>query len=398
MTTVLTPSRRRFLQALGATAALPTITLPGFVTAADDAPKGGNILVLVELAGGNDGLNTVIPTRDPAYHALRPEIGLRRSNTLTLDRETGLHGSLREVAALWDQGDLQIVEGVGYPEPNRSHFRSIEIWNAGFGSASTTRQGWVSHAFDAEKVQNRDVDGLVLGGDMGPLRGPGRFSAMRDIEAFLESHVNLTASPHSVRPAAATSPLDHVLATYDSARITGDAIRQRLERSPSRRLSFPDSGLGAQLRTAARLLDAGVEVPVLKVVQDGYDTHEAQPDAHADLLRELSEALGAFARALQQIGLWDRVTVLTYSEFGRTARENASFGTDHGTAAPLFVLGGRVSGGLQGARPDLTRLVDDDLVHTTDYRQVYDGLLQDLWGIDVQFSGTQTTPVSILRP
>lgn len=374
-------SRRRFLNALGGTAALPLITLPGFVQAAGQSPRGSNILVLVELAGGNDGLNTVVPVTDAAYRGLRPSIGLGRDDVLRLDKDTGLHPAMRAMATLWDAGDLQIVEGVGYPNPNRSHFRSIEIWNAGMGASSTTQQGWVSSAFGQGRVPAQvDAEGLVLGGSMGPLHGPGRFSSIRDEERFAETLANLQSAPHQVRPGGG-SPLDHVLGTYDSAQITGETIANRLSSAASRALQFPDSALGNQLRSAARLLEAGVSVPVLKVVQGGYDTHDNQPDEHAYLLGELSEALGAFDKAMQEIGLWDQVTIVTYSEFGRTARENGSAGTDHGTAAPVFVLGGGVRGGFGGRRVSLDRLVDGDLQYTTDYRSLYAALLQGLWDI-----------------
>ena len=382
MTTRFSPARRRFLSALGTTtAALPLIALPGFVRAAGMSPGPGNILILVELAGGNDGLNTVIPTRDAAYRGLRPTIGLDRSETLTLDPDTGLHPAMADLARLWDQGDLRIVEGVGYPNPNRSHFRSIEIWNAGQGAESTDRTGWVPAAFSAGTPGAAHAEGLVLGGETGPLDGPGRFSSMRDEETFRETLAFLQKGGHPVRPEG-NGPLDHVLSTYDSARITGNAISRRLGSSAARRLPFPESDLGEQLRTAARLLDAGVEVSVLKVVQEGYDTHDAQPYLHAMLLEELAEAVGAFADAMSRIGLWQQVTVVTYSEFGRTARENGSYGTDHGTAAPVFVTGGAVAGGFDGARVSLDHLVDDDLVHTTDYRTLYAGLLSGLWGIE----------------
>ncbi len=402
MTLSLTPSRRRMLGILGGAAlALPSLAAPRFVTAAGAPARGPNVLVLVELAGGNDGLNTVIPIRDPRYRALRPGIGIPSSRTLTVDRDTGLHPSLGAFAKLWQAGDLQIVEGVGYPNPNRSHFRSIEIWNAGGGADDAGARGWVSHAFDGKDPQPRDLDGLVLGGDMGPLRGPGRFSAMRDGDSFADVQdqlAQLQDPGHPVRPQAGTNAaLDHVLRSYDSARVTGDTILSRLDRSPARRLRFPDTDLGQQLRTAARLLEAGVSVPVMKVVQHGYDTHEAQPLQHADLLSDLSEALNAFADALQTIGLWNAVTVVTYSEFGRTPHENASGGTDHGTAAPLFVAGGSVAGGLGGARPSLEAMKDGALVHTTDYRQVYDGLLRDLWGITGGFAPGAAPPLRLLK-
>ena len=386
MTKILNPSRRRFLQALGVgAAALPVVTLPGFVQAAGATPRSGNILILVELAGGNDGLNTVVPIRDDAYRALRPEIGLSARETLNIDGDTGLHPSLRRLSRLWDKGQLQIVEGVGYPDPNRSHFRSIEIWNAGLGAQAQTSTGWIANAFEGHAPQAEDVDGLVLGGEMGPLAGPGRFSSLRNEETFVELLEALPGGQHPVRPQG-THPLAHVLKTYERAEMTGDRIAAKLERSRTRRWDFPESELGEQLRSAARLLDAGVDVPVLKVVQGGYDTHEAQPDMHGYLLMDLSEAVAAFESAMRDIGLWDQVTIVTYSEFGRTARENASGGTDHGTAAPVFVMGGGVAGGLTGARPRLDRLVEDDLVHTTDYRLLYDAILTDLWDVPGQFA------------
>jgi len=396
---MMNPSRRRFLSALGVSAAsLPLISLPGFVQAATPNLPKGKTLILVELAGGNDGLNTVVPIADPGYRGLRPTIGIERRDGLGLDGDTSLHPAMGEMAGLWETGELRIIEGVGYPNPNRSHFRSIEIWNVGQGADSRTRDGWVSMAFaDGQAPAGADASGLVLGGAMGPLKGPGSFSAMRDEETFLETLEFLPGARHAVRPAASQSPLEHVMRTYDNAQITGDTIAQKLEAAASFGLDFPDTELGEQLRTAARLLEAGVEVPVLKVVQGGYDTHENQPGQHAYLLMELSEAIGAFARAMRQIGLWDQVTVLTYSEFGRTARENGSYGTDHGTAAPVFAAGGQVDGGFGGERVSLDRLEDGDLIHTTDYRRLYSGVLHDIWGIDAQpFSGAGA-PLTVLK-
>ena len=374
-----TLSRRRFLATMGA--ALPAITLPGFVQAAGARPKGGKTLVLIELAGGNDGRNTVVPITDSVYRGLRPTIGIGRREALTLDRDTALHPAMGAMADLWESGDLCIVEGVGYPNPNRSHFRSIEIWNAGQGAETKAADGWVSTAFSGDAPQGTDADGLVLGGSMGPLRGPGRFSVLGNEDSFLETVQNLQSAPHAVRPQA-KSALEHVLDTYESAELTMQTLATRLERARLRGFEFPDSFLGQQLRSAARLLEAGVDVPVFKVVHGGFDTHDNQLEEHAYLLEELSEAIGAFSRALRKMGLWEDVTLVTYSEFGRTARENGSAGTDHGTAAPVFVAGGGGRGGFDGARVDLTRLHEDDLVHTTDYRALYDGLLSGLWDIN----------------
>lgn len=324
----------------------------------------------------------MIPLKDDAYWDLRPQIGIKADHALALDADTGLHPSMRGMADLWEDGDLQIVQGVGYPNPNRSHFRSIEIWNAGRGADSQTRQGWISAGLSGNPHRATDADGLVLGGAMGPLDGAGRFSAIRNEEMFFETFENLPGTMHAIRPETANAPLAHVLETYDSAQVTGDAILKRLQNSAARHFEFPQSALGEQLRTAARLLDAGVTVSTLKVVQDGYDTHDNQPDQHGNLLDNLTQAITAFSAALRDIGLWDKVSIVTFSEFGRTARENASAGTDHGTAAPVFIAGGRVQGGLGGKPPSLMDLVEDDLVHTTDYRRVYAGLLNDLWQIE----------------
>lgn len=381
--TSLSFSRRRFLSALGAggAAALPSLALPRFARQAGAAPKAGHMLLLIELAGGNDGLNTVIPITDARYRALRPTIGAPRRRVLGLDADTALHPAMGGLAALWEAGDLRIVEGVGYPEPDRSHFRSIEIWNSGGGPETKTTTGWVSAAFaEGAPRAGADADGLALGGDLGPLAGPGRFSALRDLDDFLDRAEAAPSAPHAVRPGGARSPLEHVLGVYESARVTSEALRAKLERSRDRDWAFPESQIGAQLHTAARLLDAGVETPVMKVVQDGYDTHERQPDRHAELLHDLSAAIAAFAAHAKIMGLWDRVTLATYSEFGRRAQENASAGTDHGAAAPVLAMGGAVAGGLAGARPSLERLVDGDLAYTTDYRALYAAILSDLWG------------------
>ena len=384
MTSLLSPARRQFLSAMGVSSAalLPSLALPGFAQAAGLAPQGGNILVLVELAGGNDGLNTVIPISDDRYHDLRPNIGLASANSLSLDADTGLHPAMQPMADLWEEGSLRIIEGVGYPKPDRSHFRSIEIWNTGGGADTLSQNGWVSDAFATDAPDALDAAGLVLGGEMGPLGGQGRFSALREIDSYLDGLSALEAGPHAIRPETRADTVGHVLETYESAHATGERIRAKLDQSRSRSWDFPDTHLGQQLRNAARLMDAGVDAPVFKVVQDGYDTHDNQPDRHAKLLGDLSVALEAFSRSLKQIGIWDRVTVATYSEFGRRARENGSAGTDHGTAAPLFVTGGAVKGGFDGERPLLDDLVDDDLAFTTDYRSVYNALLVDLWALD----------------
>ncbi|MEO0712036.1 MAG: DUF1501 domain-containing protein [Pseudomonadota bacterium] len=396
---VLNPGRRCFLQALGAGAALslPSLALPGFVRAAGAAPGRGKTLILIELAGGNDGLNTIVPICDPAYRGLRPQIGIAARDALGLNDDTALHPALRPLMALWEAGEMRLIEGVGYPDPNRSHFRSIEIWNAGGGAAHFDREGWVPRAFAGRPNLGLEAEGLILGGPAGPLDGPGRFAALRAEEAYFEALDTLADAQNA--PATGQSPLDHVLGTYESAQLMGERLRQRLERTAARRFEFPGGVLGEQLSVAARLLAAGAEVPVMKVIQPGYDTHQGQPDRHAELLGELGASIAAFADSLRGEGRWQDVTLVTYSEFGRTARENASAGTDHGTAAPVLVAGGNVVGGFDGARPDLSALYEDDLVHTTDYRALYRAILADLWAIDfAPDPGWRQSDLRLLRP
>jgi len=377
-----TLNRRRFLNAMGGTAAvfLPSLATPGFVRAATPQLRNGKILILVELAGGNDGLNTVVPTDDDQYQALRPRIGIAKSDTLTLDAATGLNPQMRGMADLWEDGHLQIVEGVGYPNPNRSHFRSIEIWNAGTGSETYDSTGWVSDAFSIAKPEALDADGLVIGGEMGPLQGAGRFSALRDLDGFGETLGYVDQGQHAVRPDL--DPMAHVLSTYESTHLMGSHILAKLEATQEKDWDFPYSELGWQLRNVARLLDAGVDAPVFKVVQGGYDTHAWQRGTHDYLLGELSQAIGAFSKIMRDMGRWENVVVLTYSEFGRRAYENGSEGTDHGTAAPVFIAGGGINPGRTGGRPMLDQLDQGDLVHSTDYRRLYAGLLRDLWQLD----------------
>jgi len=406
--TTLSASRRQFLRALGiSAAALPGLALPGFMARAGAAPGAGHILVLIELAGGNDGLNTVIPIRDPAYRALRPDLGITTKAAIGLDAETALNPGLRPLADLWRKGQVRIIEGVGYPEPNRSHFRSIEIWNTGGGARSLSATGWIAAALGRRPPgATQDVDGVVLGGEMGPLAGPGRFTVMRNPDRFVARARRLAAvsggEARAVTAAAssdgAPSPLEQVLAVYESAAATSEKIRVKLARLAPKAWDFPESELGQQLHAAARLLDAGVTVPALKVTLGGFDTHANQAGSHEMLLQDLSQSVTAFARQARRMGLWDRIVMVTYSEFGRRARQNRSAGTDHGTAQPVLVIGGRVRGGIGGKRPSLDQLVEDDLVHTTDYRALYAGILADLWGRrDNVYSRAGHTPIPLLK-
>lgn len=375
-------SRRSFLSLLGTSAAaMPLLSVP---TWAQTGPWSGKTLILLELSGGNDGLNTLVPFTDDFYRAARPTLALGSNQLIGLNDTMGLNTSLPGLADMFGRGEVKIVEGVGYPQPNRSHFTSIEIWNAADPSIQEGQgagRGWVSHAL-GHQVAAADVEGLVLGGEIGPMQGQGRFTRIRDIEDFVEQAKFLQGGQSA---GEATSPLDFIETVFDQASDTAATLETRIQRAGRFNWTFPETELGDQLANAARLLAAGITVPALKVDLAGFDTHEAQEGFHEMLLTELDEALVAFRRAMVDVGLWNQVAVMTYSEFGRTLRENGSAGTDHGTAAPLFVMGGGINGGWAGKRPSLAAkdLMDKEPVFTTDFRHVYAGLAQDIWNVDL---------------
>ena len=279
------------------------------------------------------------------------------------------------------------------------------------GADSNATQGWISRLMSGpEGGLALDTDGIRLGGEMGPLRGPGRFTGLEEIEGFFEQTdalraagvlggyddadniggsmgagtMDTSAAAHAVRPSGGNAALDHVLSVHSNALGTADLLERKIRASAQRDFGMPDSLLGLQLTVALQLLDAGVSTPVFKVSHGGFDTHANQEEEHAFLLSELDEALAGFERAARDMGLWQQVTLMTYSEFGRRFHENGSAGTDHGTAAPVILAGGAVKGGLGGQRPSLEArdLVDRDMVHTTDFRSVYVGLARNLWGLD----------------
>lgn len=368
--------RREFLKALGLT---PLISvLPDLAYAA--APGSyRNLLVLIELKGGNDGLNTLAPYADPAYYRLRPRLGIRRDEVLQLDQQVGLHPALQPLLGLWQGGELAIVQGVGYPQPNLSHFRSIEIWDSASQANEYLSDGWLARAFKAQPVPAAyAADGVAIGSqDMGPLSGGGtRAVALRNAEQF-QRQARL-AEEHAAKPKNAA--LAHLL------KVEADIVQAAsgLAGEHVFRTEFPKSQFGNALKTAASVAAGKAGVAVLRVTHNGFDTHNNQPNVHQRLLKELAEGLLAFKSALQEIGRWDSTLIMSYAEFGRRPQENGSMGTDHGTANAHFVLGGKVRGGLHGQAPSLGRLEGGNLLHSVDFRSLYATALEKWWGLDAR--------------
>jgi uncharacterized protein (DUF1501 family) len=355
------------------------------------------ILLLVELKGGNDGLNTVIPYADPRYHQLRPGIGVARERTLQLDERIGLHEKLAPLMESWKGGDLAILQGVGYANPNRSHFRSIEIWDTASAVNQTLNEGWVARAFDGSKLPpGIGVDSIVIDSNSLPMMGPDlRTIVMQDAENFLRQ-------ARAVKGASAMSDggnpaLRHLLAVRQEVNAAAAGLSERLQGAQAPAQEYAQETLfGRQLDLATRIVTARVPVVAVKVALGGFDTHANQTPVHERLLSVLANGLATFRRNMIAAGRWDDVLVMTYSEFGRRAQQNASGGTDHGTAGPQLVMGGQVKGGLHGAYPSLRDLQDGDLRHTVDFRDVYSTVAQGCWNQRASFGQRQVQPLGFL--
>jgi uncharacterized protein (DUF1501 family) len=342
-------------------------------------------LVLVELNGGNDGLNTVVPFVDPEYSRLRPKLAIQRNQVLKLDEHLGLHPALEPLMPAWQDAELAWVLGVGYAQPNRSHFRSIDIWETASDSEQVLHQGWVARSLPVPQQKQAALpDVVVLGGDDGPLQGGTlQVISLQKPESFTREAARLETAQASDRTPDA---LAHILAVRQAVSQAGIEFQHYLDNTLKQdTLDFPKTALGQQLHQVARMLLAGMNIPVFKVRIGSFDTHNNQQSRHRQLLTQLAESLAVFRQTLRKAGLWNDVLIMSYSEFGRRAAENASQGTDHGTAAPHFILGGRVKGGLFGEQPSLHQLEKGDLRHTVDYRQLYTTVAQRWWNTEVDW-------------
>jgi len=297
------------------------------------ARAADNLLILVELKGGNDGLNTVVPFSDPLYYRYRPHIAVRRHEAIALDERVGLNPALAPLLPIWCARELAIVQGVGCPQPNLSHYRASEIWDTASRSDRYLRDGWLARAF-SQAPADFGKRALVYGSaELGPFAS-GAGDAATTVEAF---------------------------GTF------GDSVKAAMH--------------------ALALADAGSAsgVPVIRLTLNGFDTHGNQPLRHAGLLHQFATGMSAMREALVALGRWNRTLIVAYSEFGRSARENALHGTDHGTAAPCFVAGGRVAGGLYGPAPQLTQLDGNgNLPFAIDFRRLHATVLRSWWGLDAE--------------
>ena len=388
--------RRGFLQssaggalAIGIGSAMPSCFLDAAESATSDDER---ILVVVQLSGGNDGLNTVIPYADDAYHAARPNLAISKSDVLTVDDDVGLHPSLQGVRDLLDDGQLAVIQGVGYENPNRSHFESMDIWHTCVRKDQPRDDGWLGRFLDlSTKTDGGDVPAIHLGAQQQPFALASqnvRAPTVKQLKEFQlrgndpDSLRRLLGDRSTTQSRSTESNLLSFLrsstqsAVAASERVTEAAAGYRTE------VQYPASRLGEELRVVAQLIDAGMKTRIYYVQLDGFDTHARQSDTHAILLREWSDAVAAFVKDMKRHDHGDRVCVMTFSEFGRRVAENASDGTDHGAAGPMFLCGGGLNAGLIGNAPSLTALQQGDLKHSVDFRSVYASVLKNWLGTD----------------
>jgi uncharacterized protein (DUF1501 family) len=381
-------SRRKFILHSSSLVSLSPLVPTMLLRAAQAATPQADakVLIVIQLDGGNDGLNTVVPYADDAYAKARVKLRLETRELHKLDDQVGLHPRMKSAKALFDDGRLAIVQGVGYPNPDKSHFRSMRIWQtASMDDAAHHAYGWLGQALDRSPAPQAsgEAAAIYVGEEQTPVALWGRRSAATALSRLDDLTLTRAAGePISATDGAAADPADvrrfvtrQVLSAYAAAE---QFRRQELATKETHPSKYPDNALAGRLELISRLLKSGSRARVFYTSQSGYDTHASQLNTQANLLGELSSSLKAFLDDLKEAKLDDRVVVLAFSEFGRRVEENDSQGTDHGTAGPVLLAGPAVKPGLHGKTPSLTDLSGGDLKSSIDFREVYATVL-DKW-------------------
>jgi uncharacterized protein (DUF1501 family) len=383
-------TRRDFVRAGLQTSTLLALapTVPSFLaqTARAVQPqRDSRVLVVIQLDGGNDGINTIVSFTDEGYGKYRKALQLPGDQLLKISSDLALHPAMREAAQLLESDRLAIVQGAGYPNPSRSHFKSMAIWHSAnvnlprkedYDAESNAIYGWIGQALDGGR---KPEDGSAAATFIGSGSLPAALRSRRSIASALtrpeDSVLHLKTRPTLAPGDGGTDLAAFVRRSTLDAYATSERMVEVL-RARDAGAAYPATGLADRLRVIARLIKGGVGTRVFYTSQNGYDTHYVQYFFHANLLRELAGSLRAFLDDLAAAGLADRVAVLAFSEFGRRVQENGSEGTDHGTAGPVFLAGPRVKAGLHGETPRLLDLQDGDLKMTVDFRRIYAAVLE----------------------
>lgn len=384
-------NRRNFLSLTG-TFTGGMLLLPDFLHAFGSQNSlviGEQCLVFIQLNGGNDGLNTFIPYENPLYYDLRTKIAIGKDAVIGKNKGMAFHPALKDFAQMQQNGDITILQNVGYPDPVRSHFRSQEIWQTATDSNKYVNEGWLGRYLDLQCKDHQPTAGINLDSiDNLSLKGiepnaitvkdPNKFKIRSD----KEETVKLSDNPQ----------LDFVRKIANSVTEGSDDIQKALTKSTSE-ISYPKTGLSKNLEWISRLIKGNLNSKVYYTSLGGFDTHDNQLAIHERKLTELNDAIFSFYQDLKKAKLLQNVTIVVFSEFGRRVKDNGN-GTDHGTAAPMFVIGGSNKGTILGKNPNLSTLDNGDLIHEIDFRSVYATLLQQKMNFDYTKIGINNNQIN----
>ena len=363
--------KRRDFMHLGAAGAL-SLALPNIALGKSVATP---VLILIELNGGNDSHNTVLDLNQLSlYKKLRPQLGLGTDDRVQLDKNFALHRSLKGFVEPWLRGELALVHGVGYPHANRSHFRSIEIWDMASASDQYLSAGWLANVLP--KLSKSSIDAMIFGRNSAAFTGgETQHIQLKNLNSFFKKAKNIHADSRS----SDNSALSYLLGLKQSVSDGKELMMQGLSRDIKLKSQFPRGVFGQQMADVAKVIRMDLHIPAFKVAIGSFDTHKGQKNKHSQLLQQVADGMLALRSELTASGHWPNVLMMTYSEFGRRAAQNGSGGSDHGTAASHFLMGGRVKGGHYGDYPAFDDLQDRDVIYNVDFRSMYQSVVQQWW-------------------
>lgn len=380
--------RRSFLKtsSLATASALVPQFLHGTADLLLSGSSQGRSLVVVQLSGGNDGLNTIVPVSNDIYHNLRPQIGLNAGEVLGINDDWGWNNNLAGLRKLYDKGLVTVVHGVGYPEPNRSHFRSTDVWQTGSTGNELLHTGWIGRYLDQLKgarpyhaLESNETMSRVLKGEQNS------GLALKSLKRFLDGVQDPVVQAIAQHSHADEHQHDQVAYLHQTLARTVESADYLKAHQPAQNTGaeYPSNGLAGQLKDIAGFIGTGADTRVYYAGMSGFDTHANQKGVQGRMLGQVGDSLLAFVEDLKQRNRLDDTLVLVFSEFGRRVKQNAARGTDHGTAGPVFLIGGNLhTPGMVGVAPALDNLDNGDLKFTMDYRSIYAGILRDHLGAD----------------
>ena len=376
-----------------------------------DSSKKNRILVVLQLSGGNDGINTLIPFADPNYSQLRPSLGFAANDVLHLTDSVGLNPNLSKLKTMYDQGKVAVVQGLGYPNPNRSHFRSMDIWHSARPD-TFERSGWLGRYVSAcECAQDNALPAISVGDQLNTMfwtdttlvpavASIGAFSFLTDTKYKNDRTFQMQTLQNIYSQAGNWSAYEGLIRRGTLQALAGSDELQKVAASYQSPVQYPaNNGLANQLKMVAQVIAGNLGTRLFSVSMGGYDTHANQKPTQDKNLAQLGDALEAFTQDLANMQQQDNVVIMAFSEFGRRVKQNGSGGTDHGTAEPMFIIGNKVQGGLYGTYPSLSDLDNNgDLKFNADFRSVYAGVLKDVVGADpAPILAGSFDPISVMR-